>query len=116
MWRDATEREFAVFNGLDEQLISGLAIGATRCIGTYAVMPELSPRFSNAITLGAWISHAKFPNECCRIIYKMCSCHGSFYAVMKEILRREVWTSVPCTRRCRILSHPDMDIVSCAHR
>ena len=27
-------------------------------------------------------------NECCRIIYKMCSAHGNMYAVIKEILRR----------------------------
>ena len=26
-------------------------------------------------------------NECCRIIYKMCSTQGNMYAVIKEILR-----------------------------
>ncbi len=26
-------------------------------------------------------------NECCRIIYKMCSAQGNMYAVIKEILR-----------------------------
>ena len=26
-------------------------------------------------------------NECCRIIYKMCSTHGNMYGVIKEILR-----------------------------
>lgn len=55
MWLDATERELVVFNGPDEQLISGLAIGATGGIGgTYAVMPELYLKSTNAITPGAW--------------------------------------------------------------
>ena len=27
-------------------------------------------------------------NDCCRIIYKMCSAHGNMYGVIKEILRR----------------------------
>ena len=26
-------------------------------------------------------------NECCRIIYKLCSAHGNMYAVIKEVLR-----------------------------
>lgn len=32
---------FVVFNGPDEQLVSGLAMGADGIGGTYAVMPEL---------------------------------------------------------------------------
>ena len=27
-------------------------------------------------------------NDCCRIIYKMCSGHGNMYGMIKEILRR----------------------------
>lgn len=61
MWRDATERELVVFNGPDEQLISGLAIGATGGIGgTYASCLSSISKFTNAITPGAWSWHAKF--------------------------------------------------------
>ena len=28
-------------------------------------------------------------NECCRIIYKMCSAKGNMYAVIKAILRKQ---------------------------
>ena len=42
MWKDQGGSNFVVMNGPDEQLVSGLAIGATGGIGgTYAVMPEL---------------------------------------------------------------------------
>ena len=42
LWEEVGGDDFAVMNGPDEQLISGLAMGATGGIGgTYAVMPEL---------------------------------------------------------------------------
>ena len=56
MWRDATARELVVFNGPDEQLISGLAIGATGGIGS-AISSIL--KSMNAITPGAWSWLAK---------------------------------------------------------
>ena len=53
------EGGFVVFNGPDEQFVSGLAMGADGGIG-----------------------------QADRIIYKMCEAHGNLYAVQKEILRR----------------------------
>ena len=89
MWLDATERELVVFNGPDEQLISGLAIGATGGIGgTYAVMPELYLKIYECYHAGRMELAREIQNECCRIIYKMCEAHGNLYAVQKEILRR----------------------------
>lgn len=89
MWLDATERELVVFNGPDEQLISGLAIGATGGIGgTYAAMPELYLKIFECYHAGRMELAREIQNECCRIIYKMCSCRGNMYAVIKEILRR----------------------------
>lgn len=42
MWKYEGGQDFIVFNGPDEQFISGLAMGAGGGIGgTYAVMPEL---------------------------------------------------------------------------
>lgn len=80
---------FAVFNGPDEQLVSGLAMGADGGIGgTYAVMPEVYNKIF-ALTAEGKLSEAReLQNEADRIIYKMCEAKGNLYAVMKEILHR----------------------------
>ena len=66
MWRDATARELVVFNGPDEQLISGLAIGATGGIGgTYAVMPELYLKIYECYHAGRMELAREIQNECC---------------------------------------------------
>ena len=86
MWLD--EGAF-VFNGPDEQLISGLVMGAGGGIGgTYGAMPELYVKLYQLVKQGDLQTARAIQNECCRIIYKMCSCHGNMYAVIKEILRR----------------------------
>ena len=86
MWLD--EGAF-VFNGPDEQLLSGLAAGAGGGIGgTYAAMPELYLEIYQCFQAGDMAKGREIQNECCRIIYKMCSTRGNMYAVIKEILRR----------------------------
>ena len=86
MWLD--EGAF-VFNGPDEQLISGLVMGAGGGIGgTYGAMPELYVKLYQLVKQGDLQTARAIQNECCRIIYKMCSCHGNMYAVIKESLRR----------------------------
>ncbi len=86
MWRD--EGAF-VFNGPDEQLLSGLAAGAGGGIGgTYAAMPELYLEIFRCYQAGDMAKGMDVQNECCRIIYKMCTATGNLYAVTKEILRR----------------------------
>ena len=86
MWLD--EGAF-VFNGPDEQLISGLVMGAGGGIGgTYGAMPQLYVKLYQLVKQGDLQTARAIQNECCRIIYKMCSCHGNMYAVIKEILRR----------------------------
>ena len=86
MWRDEGA---IVFNGPDEQLICGLAMGATGGIGgTYGAMPELYITMREAFLAGELEKAREMQNEACRIIYKMCSAHGNMYAVIKEILRR----------------------------
>ena len=78
-----------VFNGPDEQLLSGLAAGAIGGIGgTYGAMPELYLKIRELFLEGKMEQAREIQNECCRIIYKMCSAHGNLYAVQKEILRR----------------------------
>ena len=86
MWRDEGA---IVFNGPDEQLISGLVMGATGGIGgTYGVMPELYLELYRCVKSGDLAKALDIQNDCCRIIYKMCSAHGNMYAVIKEILRK----------------------------
>ena len=92
MWRDEAikaGKEFVVFNGPDEQLISGLVMGATGGIGgTYGAMPKLYIKLYELVKAGDLATALEIQNLCCRIIYKMCSAHGNMYAVIKEILRK----------------------------
>lgn len=85
MWRDEGA---VVFNGPDEQLASGLVAGAIGGIGgTYGVMPELYLKIYELINKGDFLTAREIQDECCHIIYKMCSCRGNMYAVIKGILR-----------------------------
>ena len=87
MWRDEGA---IVFNGPDEQLISGLVMGATGGIGgTYGAMPDLYVKLYECVKSGDLATALEIQNECCRIIYKMCSTHGNMYAVIKAILRKQ---------------------------
>lgn len=85
MWKDEGA---IVFNGPDEQLLSGLAAGAIGGIGgTYAVMPELYLKIRECFLSGELEKGRQIQNECCRIIYKLCSAQGNMYAVIKEVIR-----------------------------
>ncbi len=87
MWKD---EGCIVFNGPDEQFISGLAMGAIGGIGgTYAVMPELFLKIYALTQAGDLVTAREIQNEACRIIYKMCSAKGNLYAVMKAILAKK---------------------------
>ena len=80
---------FVVFNGPDEQFVSGLAMGADGGIGgTYAVMPELFLKMYKLVHKGEMDAARALQYQADRIIYKMCEAHGNLYAVQKEILRR----------------------------
>ena len=86
MWKDAG---VIVFNGPDEQYVSGLAMGACAGIGgTYAVMLELFLKVYEHFQKGEMEPARQIQNDICRIIYKMCSAHGNLYAVMKAILAK----------------------------
>ena len=83
------EDGFAVFNGPDEQFVSGRVMGADGGIGgTYAVMPELFIHMNELIEKGDIPTARAIQYKADRIIYKMCEAKGNLYAVMKEILRR----------------------------
>ena len=86
MWRDEGA---IVFNGPDEQLISGLVMGAVGGIGgTYGAMPELYIKLYECVKSGDLATALEIQNDCCRIIYKLCSGHGNMYGMIKEVLRK----------------------------
>ena len=87
MWRDEGA---LVFNGPDEQLLSGLAAGAIGGIGgTYAAMPELYLAIYRLFGQGEIARAREIQDACCHMIYKMCACKGNMYAVIKGILRAQ---------------------------
>ena len=91
-WNDisaaAPNTDFIIYNGPDEQFLSGLAAGAIGGIGgTYAVMPELYLKIYELYGKGEMETARQIQNEACRIIYKMCTAKGNLYAVQKAIIR-----------------------------
>jgi len=80
--------DFVVFNGPDEQLVSGLAIGAEGGIGgTYGVMPEVYVKIKELVDEGNLKQATLLQSKANEIIFAMCSCKGNLYAVMKEIIK-----------------------------
>ena len=85
MWRDEGA---IVFNGPDEQLLSGLAAGAVGGIGgTYAAMPELYEKIVKLFDEGDISGARLIQDECCHMIYRLCSGKGNMYAMIKEIIK-----------------------------
>ena len=115
MWRDEGA---IVFNGPDEQLLSGLAAGAAGGIGgTYAAMPELYLEIYRCFQTGELEKGREIQNECCRIIYKMCSAQGNMYAVIKEIIRLQGGPDVGSVRAPLLeLAQDDQPIIQETHR
>ena len=81
-------KDFIVFNGPDEQLVSGRAMGADGGIGgTYAVMPELILKINELVSKGEIERAREIQCQVNDIIALMVSGHANLYAVMKEVLR-----------------------------
>lgn len=80
--------DYIIFNGPDEQFISGRVIGAEAGIGgTYGVMPELFLKMNELVKAGQLEAAMPIQYAANSIIYKMCSAHGNMYAVIKAILK-----------------------------
>lgn len=78
-----------VFNGPDEQFISGRLMGAKAGIGgTYGVMPELFLKMDECLKNKDLETARAIQYDVNEIIYKMCSAHGNMYAVIKAILKK----------------------------
>jgi N-acetylneuraminate lyase len=77
-----------VFNGPDEQFISGRVIGAKAGIGgTYGVMPDLFLKLNELIKESDFETAKELQYAINDVIYKMVSGQANLYAVIKEILR-----------------------------
>ncbi len=88
MFKQAAGEEYIIFNGPDEQFISGRIIGAEGAIGgTYGVMPELFLKMNELLAEGKLEEARKIQYDVDAIIYKMCAGHGNMYGIIKEILR-----------------------------
>ena len=81
-------RDITVFNGPDEQFISGRVIGADAGIGgTYAVMPEAFVHMNEALAAGDLERALRIQDAADEVIYTMCSAKGNMYAVAKAALK-----------------------------
>ncbi len=82
--------DWVVFNGPDEQFVSGRAMGAAAGIGgTYAAMPELYLAMDKAFVEGRMEDARTLQYQANEIISALCSCRANMYAVIKEILRMD---------------------------
>lgn len=87
-FKTVAHEDFIVFNGPDEQYVSGRLIGADGGIGgTYGVMPELFLKAEEFISSGNFSEAREIQHNINDIIIALCSLNGSMYSVIKEILR-----------------------------
>ena len=90
IFQAAGREDWGVFNGPDEQFISGRAIGAAAGIGgTYAAMPELYLAMDRAFREGRMEDAKRLQYQANNIIAALCSCRANMYAVIKEVLRMD---------------------------
>lgn len=88
IFKQAGGEDYIIFNGPDEQFISGRVIGAEGAIGgTYGAMPGLFLKMDEYIKAGKIEQAREIQYDVNAIIYKMCSAHGNMYGVIKEILK-----------------------------
>lgn len=79
-----------IFNGPDEQFVSGRIIGAGGGIGgTYAVMPELFLKADEFLKEGNIEKACEIQHAIDKIIYAMCACKCNMYAAAKQILKEK---------------------------
>lgn len=88
MFKQQAGEDYIIFNGPDEQFISGRVIGAEAGIGgTYGVMPELFLKLDELVKANDLVTARELQYEVNSVIYKMCSAHGNMYGVIKAILK-----------------------------
>lgn len=113
MFKKAAGDDYIIFNGPDEQFISGRVIGAEGGIGgTYGVMPDLFLKMDECVKAGKLDIAKEIQYDVNEVIYKMCSAHGNMYAVIKAILKINEGLDVGGVRKpLAALIEEDMEIV-----
>ncbi len=100
MFKMAGGDDYVIFNGPDEQFISGRVIGAEGAIGgTYGAMPELYLKMDEYVRAGRLEEARPVQYAADAIIYKMCEAKGNLYAVIKEVLRINEQLDIGTVRR-----------------
>lgn len=103
-----------IFNGPDEQLVSGVVAGAEGGIGgTYGACPELYIKMFELVKANEIEKAQQMQNDAIAIIIKLCSAKGHMYAVIKEVIKQR--TGIDCggvREPLRNLDADDMKIVT----
>ena len=116
MFKMYGSEDFVVFNGPDEQLVSGLAIGADGAIGgTYGAMVELYNKIFQLCRNSEYEEARRIQYACDAIIYEMCSAKGNMYAVIKEIIRRRYGIDLGDVRKplFSLVSEDEVHVAKC---
>ena len=105
--------DYVIFNGPDEQFISGRVIGAEGGIGgTYGAMPELFLKMDEHIREGKIEEARCIQNVVNEIIELLCSAHGNMYAVIKAVIKINSGIEIGSVRKpLAALADHDMRIV-----
>ena len=116
MFKADAGEDYIIFNGPDEQFISGRVIGAEGGIGgTYGVMPELFLKMDELVKAGDLAKAKEVQYAANEVIYKMCSAHGNMYGVIKAILKINEGLELGGVRKpLAALADSDMPIVEAA--
>lgn len=108
-------RPFVVFNGPDEQLISGLMMGADGGIGgTYGAMPELYVKLFELFYAGKREEARALQYDLDNIIYALCATKCNMYATIKEVLRRREGLNLGSVR-APLAAYTDVDDAAVSH-
>ena len=108
--------DYIVFNGPDEQFVSGRVIGAGAGIGgTCGAMPELFLAMNESIESGDIKRARDIQYDVNDIIEKLTSGHGNMYAMIKEVLRINEGLDIGSVRKPLVaLTDADKEIAKAA--
>lgn len=108
--------DYIVFNGPDEQFVSGRVIGAGAGIGgTYGAMPELFLAMNESIESGDIKRARDIQYDVNDIIEKLTSGHGNMYAMIKEVIRINEGLDIGSVRKPLVaLTDADKEIAKAA--
>ena len=87
-FKEAGGEDYIIFNGPDEQFISGRIIGAEGGIGgTYGAMPELFLEMDRCLKNASLNRAREIQYKVNTIIGRLCSARGNMYGVIKAVLK-----------------------------